>query len=144
MNKLWSDAELSLLENVYIPINSTQLSTLQTLYPTLNIVQNPSPIPHRARKSCTNPVTTNETASSIRISGSTASLSANTTSYEDYFSKIDQQIRTSKNSLQSLNIPDHYSKYEQLNLSNLQRKYSFQIIQISFKWSFFLIASIQW
>ncbi len=104
------------MENVYIPVNSSQLSTLQTLYPTLNIVQNPSPAPNRTRKSSANAITTDETASFIRTSDSTASISAITTSYpsyQDYFSKIDQQIRTSKNSLESFMIPNQHSKYRQ-------------------------------
>ncbi len=118
MNKLWSDAELRLLENIYIPVNSTQLTTLQNLYPSLDVVQNPSPIPTRARKTSVNTMTTDETASFIRTSNSTASVSAITTnypSYEDYFSKIDQQIRTSKNSLQSFIPPNQQSKYRKHN-----------------------------
>jgi hypothetical protein len=68
---------------------------------------------NRARKSTPNAITNDETTSFIRTSDSTASISATTTnysSYEDYFSKIDQQIRTSKNSLQSFNIPKQYLK----------------------------------
>jgi LysM repeat protein len=118
VNKLWSDAELSLLENVYIPVNSSQLSTLQSLYPTLNVVQNPSPIPTRARKSSANTITNDETVSFIRTSGSTASITTNYPSYQDYFSKIDQQIRTSKNSLQSYILPNQQSKPHSNGTSN--------------------------
>ncbi len=113
VNKLWSDAEFNLLENVYIPVNASQLPALRTLYPTLNIVQNPSPITNHARKSSASPMTKDEATSFIRTSDSTASVSATTTnssSYQDYFSKIDQQIRTSKNSLQSFNLPNQYPK----------------------------------
>lgn len=111
MNKFWSDAELNLCENVYIPINSSQLSTLQTLYPALNIVQNLSPILSQTRKSLANITTNDKTASSIRTSDSMNCLSSTTgSSYQDYFSKIDQQIQSSKNSLQSLHPPDQYSK----------------------------------
>jgi len=113
VNKLWSDAELSLLENVYIPVNSSQLSLLRNLYPTLNIVQNPSQTTICTRKSSTNAITNDETTSFIRTSDSRPSISGTTTnysSYQDYFSKIDQQIRTSKNSLQSFNIPIQYPK----------------------------------
>jgi len=68
---------------------------------------------NRTRKSTPNAITNDETTSFIRTSDSTTSISATTTnysSYEDYFSKIDQQIRTSKNSLQSFNIPKQYLK----------------------------------
>jgi hypothetical protein len=102
-----------LLENVYIPINSSQLPTLRTLYPTLNIVQNPSPTTNHSRKSLANAITNDGTTPFIRTSDSTASISSTTTnysSYQDYFSKIDQQIRTSKDSLQSFNIPKQYPK----------------------------------
>lgn len=72
------------------------------------------------RKSLTNTTTNNEKPSFIRTSDSTASIATTTTtnysSFEDYFSKIDQQIRTSKNSLQSYNIPTQYSKYLTIDL----------------------------
>ncbi|CAF1108464.1 unnamed protein product [Rotaria sordida] len=113
VNKLWSDAELSLLENVYIPVNSSQLSTLRTLYPTLNIVQNPSPPTNNARRSITNASTDDETTSSLQTSDSSTSIPSTTTtmsSYEDYFSKIDQQIRTSKKHLQSFDTNKTHSK----------------------------------
>ena len=105
MNKFWSDAELNLCENVYIPVSSSQLSTLQTLYPTLNIVQNLSPTLSQTRKSLANITTNDKTASSLRTSDS-----INCLSYQDYFSKIDQQIQSSKNSLQSFRPPNQYSK----------------------------------
>jgi hypothetical protein len=117
VNKLWSDAELSLLENVYIPVNSSQLSTLRTLYPTLNIVQNLSPTTNRERKSLANAVTNDEATSSIRSSDSSTSIlsaatTTNNSSYQDYLSKIDQQIRTSKKSLQSFDVNKQHPRYE--------------------------------
>ena len=121
-NKLWSDTELNLLENVYIPVNSSQLSTLRTLYPTLNIVQNPSPTMNRIRKSLPNGISNGESTSSISTSDSTTSMLTTTTtnsaSFQDYFSKIDQQIRTSKNSLQSFNVPTQYTTVKENTVLN--------------------------
>jgi hypothetical protein len=111
VNKLWSDAELGLLEHVYIPVNPTQLATLQTVYPTLNIIQSLSPLMNHLPKSSINTSTDDETTSSIRSSDSSTSISTNS-SYQDYFSKIDQQIRLTKKSLQSLDIKDQNPKYE--------------------------------
>jgi hypothetical protein len=54
VNKLWSDAELGLRENVYIPVNTNQLSTLRTLYPNIEIVQNLSPLTNSRQKISTN------------------------------------------------------------------------------------------
>ncbi|CAF2320118.1 unnamed protein product [Rotaria sp. Silwood2] len=111
VNKLWSDAELNLLENVYIPINLSQLSTLRTLYSTLNVVQNPSPTTNTIRRSLTNATTNDETTSSMQTSDSSTSIPTTTmSSYGDYFSKIDQQIRTSKKNLQSFDVNKPYSK----------------------------------
>jgi hypothetical protein len=111
VNKLWSDAELGLLEHVYIPVNPTQLATLQTVYPTLNIIQSLSPLMNHLPKSSINTSTDDETTSSIRSSDSSTSISTNS-SYQDYFSKIDQQIRLTKKSLQTLDIKDQNPKYE--------------------------------
>ncbi len=112
VNKLWSDAELGLLEYVYIPVNSTQIPTLRNLYPTLEIIQNLSPSTNHRQRTSTNPTTDDETNSSIPSSDSSTSIPTTTTnnsSYQDYLSKIDQQIRSTKNSLQSL---DQYSTYK--------------------------------
>lgn len=104
VNKLWSDAELGLREHLYIPVNQMQLSTLQTIHPNLEIVQSLSPSTNQHQK------TTDDTNSSMRSSDSTNSIPSTTTtnnsSYQDYLSKIDQQIRLTKNSLQSLDIKD--------------------------------------
>jgi hypothetical protein len=108
VNKLWSDAELSLLENVYIPVNSSQLSTLRSLYPSLNIIQNLSPTTNHTRKSLTNAIQNDETTSDS--SASIPSTTTNNSFYQDYFSKIDQQIRTSKKSLQSFDVNKQHSK----------------------------------
>lgn len=127
VNKLWSDGELTLLKNVYIPVNSSQLSILRTEYPTLNIIQNPSPIMTHVRKSSANAMTNDETASFIRTSESLSSLKTSYPSYQDYFSKIDQQIQTSRKSLQSLNIPKQYLKsfpMENSAASNLSNDYN--------------------
>lgn len=79
-----------------------QLSTLRTTYPNLEIVQSFSPMTNHRQK------TTDDKNSSIRSSDSTNSLpsTTNDSSYQDYLSKIDQQIRLTKNSLQSLDIKD--------------------------------------
>jgi hypothetical protein len=100
VNKLWSDAELRLLKHVYIPINSIELSKLRTIYPTLEVVQSlPTSTNHGQKIS-------DESNSSI----STNSISTtNNSSYQDYLSKIDQQIRLTKDSLQSLDIRDSQS-----------------------------------
>jgi len=104
VNKLWSDAELGLLEHVYIPVNSTQLSNLRTIYPTLEVVQSLSPSTNHQQK------TSDEPNSSIRSSDSTNSIpTTNNSSYQDFLSKIDQQIRLTKDSLQSLDIRDPQS-----------------------------------
>jgi hypothetical protein len=108
VNKLWSDAELSLLENVYIPVNSSQLSTLRSLYPSLNIIQNLSPTTNHTRKSLTNAIQNDETTSDSSVS--IPSTTTNNSFYQDYFSKIDQQIRTSKKSLQSFDVNKQHSK----------------------------------
>jgi len=110
VNKLWSDSELTLLKKVYIPVSSSQLSNLRTKYPDLNVVHNPSPITTHTRKSSANTMTNDETASFIRTSESLHSIPTNYPSYQDYFSKIDQQIQTSRKSLQSMNIPKQYPK----------------------------------
>jgi hypothetical protein len=108
VNKLWSDAELSLLENVYIPVNPSQLSTLRSLYPSLNIIQNLSPTTNHTRKSLTNAIQNDETTSDSSVS--IPSTTTNNSFYQDYFSKIDQQIRTSKKSLQSFDVNKQHSK----------------------------------
>ncbi|CAF1293445.1 unnamed protein product [Adineta ricciae] len=100
VNQVWSDAELRLLESVYIPVNATQLTSLQSLYPSLEILQNLPPITNRRQSSINEDAT-----SSMRSSDSTTSIpTSNTSSYQDYFSKIDQQIRLTKKSLQSLDM----------------------------------------
>ncbi|CAF0789626.1 unnamed protein product [Adineta steineri] len=102
INKLWSDAELRLLPYVYIPVNSTQLSTLQTIYPSLDILQNLPSLTGQHRQAS---ITDDKTPSSMRSSDSSTSIpTTNTSSYHDYFSKIDQQIRQTKKSLQSLDV----------------------------------------
>jgi len=112
VNKLWSDAELSLLENIYIPVNPSLLSTLRTLDPTLNVVQNLSPTTTRLRKTTANTSANDAKISLIRPSDSSTSIPTATTSnhssYEDYFSKIDQLIQTSKKSLQTLDVTKQY------------------------------------
>ena len=114
VNKLWSDVELSLHENVLIPVNSSQLMTLRSLYPTLNVVQSPSPTTNRTRKLSTNSNMSDEMTASLRSSDSSTSIPAaattTTTSFQDYFSKIDQQISSSKKSLQSLDSRKQFSK----------------------------------
>jgi hypothetical protein len=107
VNKLWSDAELRLLESVYIPVNSMQLATLQSQHPSLEILQN-LPLSTNRRQSSIN----DDSTSSIRSSDSTASIptTSNTSSFEDYFSKIDQQIRLTKKSLQTLDGNQQESK----------------------------------
>jgi hypothetical protein len=106
VNKLWSDGEINSREHVYIPVNSTQLSTLRTIYPTLDIIQNLSLTMNSMKKSSTNNDTTSSD-SSISIPPATMT---NNSSYQDYFSKIDQQIRSSKQSLQSLDTKEQYPK----------------------------------
>ncbi|CAF3470923.1 unnamed protein product [Rotaria sp. Silwood1] len=119
VNKLWSDAELNLLENVYIPVSSSQLSTLRTLYPTLNVVQNLSPTTSNIKKSLTTTMTNDEIPSSIQTSDSSTSIPTTTmSSYDNYFSKIDQQIRTSKKNLQSFDVNKLCSKSVSTEISS--------------------------
>jgi hypothetical protein len=109
VNKLWTDAELSLFENIYIPVNASLLSTLRTVDPTLNVVQNLSPTTTRLRKTTTNATPNDAKISLIRPSDSSTSIpTTNNSSYEDYFSKIDQLIRTSKKSLQTRDVTKQY------------------------------------
>ncbi|UJR25109.1 hypothetical protein I4U23_006468 [Adineta vaga] len=115
INKLWSDAELSLLEDVYIPVNSSQISTLRTLYPTINIVQNFSPTTNRARNTSINANISDDSTSSIRTSDSNVSIPSTSSSVQDYFSKIDQQITTSKKSLQTIDIKSQHLSSQLLN-----------------------------
>ena len=112
VNKIWSDAELRLLETVYIPVNPSQIPTLRSLYSTLNVVQSASPTTNRTRKSSTTSVTTDEFSTSLQSSDSSTSIPTTTTTnaFQDYFSKIDQQIRSSKKSLQSLDVDNKYLK----------------------------------
>ena len=88
VNKLWSDAELGLLEHVYIAVNSSQLSALRHVCPTIDVIQNlPPSLIDLNRKSSSEDSIVN---------------------YQDYLSRIDQQIRTSKETLDSLdnqNLP---------------------------------------
>ncbi|CAF0822583.1 unnamed protein product [Adineta ricciae] len=101
INKLWSDAELSLLEDVYIPVNPSQLSTLRALNPNLEIVQNISPTTNRVRRLSGNANISDDSTSSIRTSDSNTSIpTTTTTSYQDFFSKIDEQLSTYKKTLQ--------------------------------------------
>ncbi|CAF1198850.1 unnamed protein product [Adineta steineri] len=100
INKLWSDAELSLLKNVYIPVNLSLLSTLRTLYPDLNVVQNLSPTAIRVGKTSTNGNDEGTSDNPVSIQSTTT----NNTSFQDYFSKIDQQIQTSKKSLETFDV----------------------------------------
>ncbi|CAF2444433.1 unnamed protein product [Rotaria sp. Silwood2] len=113
VNKLWSDAELGLLEHVYIPINSPQISVLRTQYPTLDIVQNLPLLTNPHRKSSINTNTTDETTSSNRSSDSLISISTtNNSSYQDYLSKIDQQIQLTRKSLQLMDIKGQHLNSE--------------------------------
>lgn len=122
-NKIWSDAELRLRENVFIPVHPNQLVTLRSLYPTLNVVQSASPIMNRTRKSSTSSMTNDEFQNSLQSSDSsasittTASAASTTNAFENYFSKIDQQINSSKKSLQSLDIDKKYSKSNKFDTS---------------------------
>ena len=114
VNKVWSDAELSLLERIFIPVNASQLSTLRTAYPTVTVVQNLPSTSIRTRKSSINSVASDDATSFIRSSDSTMSIPAATTNspFQDYFSRIDQQIRSSKKSLQSMDDKQQqHSKY---------------------------------
>jgi hypothetical protein len=92
VNKLWSDAEFGLLEHVYIPVNSSQLSVLRRVCPTIDVIQNRTP-----------------SAVDPNRKSSTESLSEDSNvNYRDYLSRIDQQIRTAKQTLDSLdnsNLP---------------------------------------
>ena len=89
MNKLWSDAELASFEHVYVPVNASQLSNLRTLNPRLTVVQNlASAEKNHLRDSSTDSSTTKET------------------SCQELFVKIDQQIQSSKESLQSLDLSE--------------------------------------
>ncbi|CAF0744521.1 unnamed protein product [Rotaria sordida] len=121
VNKLWSDAELGLLEHVYIPVNSPQISILRSQYPTLDIVQNlPSSTNHR-RKSSINTNTTDE------ISSSDSSISISTTnnsSCQDYLSRIDQQIQLTKKTLQLMDIREQHpnSKSHEIFTSHISNK----------------------
>ena len=106
INKIWSDAEITLRETVYIPVNTTQLATIRSAYPNIEVVQS---LP-------TSGSTTAEaqTASTMPSSDSSTSIQSNTSnsSYQDYLSKIDQQIQSTKNSLQSLDIKDTFTPYD--------------------------------
>jgi hypothetical protein len=99
-----------LREHVYIPVNTTQLSSLRNLYPDLEIVQSLSPSTDHHQKTSTKTTTDDETGSSIPSSNSSTSIQSTTTnsSYHDYLSKMDQKIQSTKNSLQSLDIKDTY------------------------------------
>jgi len=113
VNKLWSDAELGLLESVHIPVNSTQLATLQTIYPSLDIIQNLPSLTNPRRKSSINSITNDEITPSIQsLDSSTSIPTTNTSSYQDYLSKIDQKIRLTKQSLQSLDVKKEEPKYK--------------------------------
>ncbi|CAF0965324.1 unnamed protein product [Didymodactylos carnosus] len=108
VNKLWSDSELCLLSNVLIPVNNSQLTILKATYPTLDILQGSSPISnHQSRKTSTSNDDDNESV----VSSSTSTSSFNKKeSYQDYFSKVDKQICTSKKSLQTLGAEHTRSK----------------------------------
>lgn len=113
INKVWSDAELSLFEFIYIPINTSQLTLLRSKNPTLNIVQElPKSIDHR-RSSSIHTNTTDETTSSLDSStNSTFTTSTTiTSSYQDYLSKIDQRIQSTKKNLQTIDSRDQHMKY---------------------------------
>jgi len=113
VNKLWSDAELGLLESVHIPVNSAQLATLQTIYPSLDIIQNLPSLTNPRRKSSINSITNDEITPSIQsLDSSTSIPTTNTSSYQDYLSKIDQKIRLTKQSLQSLDVKKEEPKYK--------------------------------
>ena len=79
------------------------------------MVQNLPRPKNRTKRLSTSEITNDETAVFIRTSDNSTSVPAMTTnipSYQDYFSKIDQQIRASKQSLQSFDIEKQYPKYE--------------------------------
>ncbi|CAF1474231.1 unnamed protein product [Didymodactylos carnosus] len=101
VNKLWSDSELGLLLNVLIPVSTSQLAILKTTLPALDIVQTSSPISsHRPQELPASNEDDNQSAVSSSIS--ITSFDNKEPPYQDYFSKIDQQIRASKKSLQTL------------------------------------------
>lgn len=108
---MWSDAELGLRGPVYIPVNTTQLSALRNVYPNLEIVQS---LPSTIDPQPTSTMPSSDSSTSIQSTNSNSS-------YQDYFSKIDQQIQSSKNSLQSLDIKDTYITYD----LHLERAYFF-------------------
>lgn len=113
VNKLWSDASLSLLETVHIPVNGSQLLTLRNQYPTLNVIQT-SPTTNPTRKSS---IQSEQMNSSVRSSDSSNSIiepNSTTVNFQDYFSKIDEQINLSKKTLQSLDTKQ-YPKFESSN-----------------------------
>ncbi|CAF4145426.1 unnamed protein product [Rotaria socialis] len=128
INKLWSDAELGLLEYIYIPVSKAQLAVLRTKYSTINILQDlPKLINQRKKLSMnTNTVDEDEATSSIQSSDSSTSLSTTTsTSYQDYFSKIDQQIQLTKKTLQSIDTRElHFtSESHEISIAHVSDKY---------------------
>lgn len=67
------------------------------------------------KKSASSSVSNDETTQVGETSNSSASTPSTTTatsSYEDYLSKIDQRIQTSKNSLKSFDVDKKYAKYD--------------------------------
>jgi hypothetical protein len=89
VNKLWSDAELASFEHVYIPVTASQLANLRRVNPHLTVVQNLSSVEeNHLRESSTDPSTNKET------------------SCQDLFVKVDQQIQSAKQSLQSRDLPE--------------------------------------
>lgn len=104
INKIWSDAEINLREIVYIPVNTTQLSTIRSTYPNIEVIQS---LPTSGSSTTAEA----QTASAMPSSDSSTSIQSNTSnsSYQDYLSKIDQQIQSTKNSLQSLDIKDSFT-----------------------------------
>jgi len=117
VNKLWSDAELGLREQVYIPVNSNQLSTLRTEYPNLEIVQSLTSSPNSRHKASFSTPTDDEAGASMQSSDSTTSITTttNNTTYQDYLSKIDQQIRSTKDSLQAFDIKEVFPNSQTTN-----------------------------
>ncbi|CAF1462897.1 unnamed protein product [Rotaria magnacalcarata] len=113
INKLWSDAELGLFEYIYIPVSKAQLVVLQTKYSTINILQDLPKLINKRRKSSINTNIVDEATSSTQSSDSSTSISTTTSaSYQDYFSKIDQQIQLTKKTLQSIDTRELDSSSE--------------------------------
>lgn len=114
VNKLWSDPELFLFEHIYIPVDSMQLSALRTKYPTLDFLQSLPIVKDNHRKSSVNTSATDRTtASNQSLDKLNIMTQTNSSSVQDYLSKIDQQIKLTKTTLQSKDgTVNHHPRYE--------------------------------